>query len=184
MVSWCWFAASAAFFVAIVPIVKETRATVLLSKKAARLRRETGDARYQTRHDAVRGSFGTMMRTALSRPIKILFLEPVVVAQTLWIAFAWGVLYMCLGSITIVFEGVYGFSTGANGMVYSTQAIGALCGLVLDKVVFSRLYARHVGRLGPEANLYTGMGGGVLFPVGCWIVSSLASLLSYPGTLY
>ena len=91
MVSWCWVAASGAFFVAIVPIVKETRATVLLSKKAAHLRKETGDMRYTTRHDAVRGSFGAMMRIALSRPLKILALEPVVIAQTLWISFAWGV---------------------------------------------------------------------------------------------
>lgn len=80
-------------------------------------------------------------------------------------------MYMCLGSIPIVFEGVYGFSTGADGMVYSTQAIGALCGLLLDKFVFSAMYRNNVGRIGPEANLYTGMGGGVLFPVGCWIVS-------------
>jgi hypothetical protein len=78
---------------------------------------------------------------------------------------------MCLGSIPIVFEGVYGFNIGETGMVYSCQAIGALCGLLLDKFVLSDMYARQVGRLGPEANLYTGMAGGVLFPIGCWIVS-------------
>lgn len=91
MISWCWFAASAALFLAMVPLMKETRATVLLSRKAAALRRATGDGRYQTRHDAARGSFGVMMRTALSRPLRILALEPVVIAQTLWISFAWGV---------------------------------------------------------------------------------------------
>lgn len=68
--------------------MKETRATVLLSRKAARLRRETGDARYQTHHDHARTSFGDTMRTALVRPLKILATEPVVIAFSIWISFA------------------------------------------------------------------------------------------------
>lgn len=171
MISWCWFAASSALFLVMIPTMRETRATVLLSRRAARLRASLSDPRLQTRHDATRGSFGHMMALALLRPLRILTLEPVVIAFSVWIAFAWGVLYMCLGSITIVYEGVYGWGVGVTGLVYVTQGVGAVVGTVLNACVFEKMFKKNVGRRGPEATLYCAMGGGVCFPLGCWIVS-------------
>jgi len=184
MISWCWFATSSALFVVMVPTMKETRSTVLLSRKAARLRRERGDARYQTHHDAERGSFGEMMRVALGRPLKILCREPVVIAFSVWIAFAWGVLYMCLGSLVIVFEGVYGFGVGTTGLVYVTQAVGAVLGTLLNAFVCERLFQRNLAKRGPEATLYCAMGGGICFPLGCWIVSAPAPWNKRPRCLW
>lgn len=65
-------------------------ASVLLSRKAARLRKETGNLRYQSRDDFERGSFKIMMQTSLGRPVKMLGTEPVLVAFTVWISFTWG----------------------------------------------------------------------------------------------
>lgn len=85
-INWIMFALSGLFTVVLVPVLDETRASVLLSRKAARLRKETGDERYVSKEEYERGSIREMMRTSLSRPIKMLTREPVLIAFTLWIS--------------------------------------------------------------------------------------------------
>ena len=75
--------------------LRETRGTVILSRKAARLRKETGDDRYQCRADAERASLVTLVKVSLIRPLWFLATEPVVMALTAWISLSWGV--MCVG---------------------------------------------------------------------------------------
>lgn len=88
-VSWILLAVSG-FFALILPfILDETRASVLLSRKAARLRKETGDMRYQSKDDFERGSVREMMKTSLGRPVQMLMREPVLIAITAWISFTW-----------------------------------------------------------------------------------------------
>ena len=174
MISWCMVATAGVQFILLVLFVPETRASVLLARKAAALRAETGSPRYQSKEVALRGSLGSMLRTNLVRPVKILTTEPVVVFFTLWISMGWGVLYLLLGSIVIVFQGLYGFATGPLGFVYATQAVGACLGLALDIYVCTPLYHKNVAKRGPEARLYTAMIGGVVFPVGIWIYTFTA----------
>lgn len=99
LVNWIMFAASGAFSAALFFVLSETRGPVLLSRKAARLRKETGDERYQCKADLARSSFKVMIRTSLNRPLKMLFTEPVLISFTAWISFVWAVLYIYLISI-------------------------------------------------------------------------------------
>lgn len=55
--------------VLIVAFTRETRGSVLLSRRAAKLRKETGDDRYQCRSDADRASLTIMIKTSLTRPL-------------------------------------------------------------------------------------------------------------------
>jgi MFS family permease len=71
-------------------LTQETRGSYILSKRAARLRKETGDNRYQCRADAERASVGTLVRQSLSRPVVFLLTEPIVTMLALWFGFAWG----------------------------------------------------------------------------------------------
>ncbi|TNY19571.1 major facilitator superfamily domain-containing protein [Rhodotorula diobovata] len=167
-VNWVMFAMSAAFAVGLPLLLKETRASVLLSRKAAKLRRETGDARYMSRDDFERGSIRQMMKTSLGRPVRLLFTEPVLVAMTAWISFQWGVLYLFLVSIPYVFGRIYEFNTGECGMIYVTQFIGSVIGMSMDQYCM-RLYRANVAKRGPEARLYTAFVGGVCVPVGAFI---------------
>ena len=83
---------SAAFFIVIYFTISETRASVLLSRRAAALRKSTGDDRYQSREEVARGPFGQMMKTNLSRPLRMLFTEPILASFAVYISFIWGVL--------------------------------------------------------------------------------------------
>ncbi|BGP36441.1 hypothetical protein JCM10450v2_000341 [Rhodotorula kratochvilovae] len=167
-VTWVLFAISAAFAVILPLLLNETRASVLLSRKAARLRKETGDERYVSRDDFERGSIRQMFKTSLGRPVKMLIREPVLIAMTAWISFTWGVLYLFLVSIPYVFGRVYHFNTGESGVVYITQFIGSVIGMIIDQYCM-RLYHRNVAKRGPEARLYTAFVGGVAVPLGAFI---------------
>jgi len=48
---------------------RETRGSVLLSRRAAKLRKDTGSDRYQVRSDAERASLAIMVKTSLTRPL-------------------------------------------------------------------------------------------------------------------
>lgn len=97
-VNWIMFALSGLFTIVLVPVLDETRASVLLSRKAARLRKETGDERYVSKEEYERGSIKEMFKTSLSRPLSMLTKEPVLIAFTLWISFTWVSLHNLLAS--------------------------------------------------------------------------------------
>jgi MFS family permease len=104
MINWIMLAISGAFTTALIVLLRETRSSVLLSRKAARLRKETGDDRYQCKADLARSSFLVMMKTSLTRPVRMLCTEPVLISFTLWISWVWGVLYVFLVAIPLVFK--------------------------------------------------------------------------------
>lgn len=68
-ISWIQMMMAGVMFIAIVFLTRETRGSVLLSKRAAKLRKETGDERYQCRSDAERASLAILIRVSLTRPI-------------------------------------------------------------------------------------------------------------------
>lgn len=80
---------------------------------------------------------------------------------------AWAVLYLLLVSIPIVFTTIYGFNTGEVGLVYITQIVGSFLGMFIS-LYGDKLYHRDVGKKGPEARMWMGCFGGVIFPIGCW----------------
>lgn len=59
-------------------LIPETYAPVLMRKKAARLRKDTGDERYMSRfcYKDGEGDFWTLIKTNLERPLIMLFTEP------------------------------------------------------------------------------------------------------------
>ncbi|KAF8587054.1 MFS general substrate transporter [Ramaria rubella] len=170
-VNWILFALSGAFTLALVLASKETRASVLLIKKAARLRVETGDSRYRAKAEEERSSVAKMVKISLTRPVHLLLTEPVLLSFTIWMTFAWGILYLMLESAPIVFTELYGFNVGEAGLVFLGQISGSVLGLGID-IWCDRLYVRHAARKGPEARLYIAMICGVILPTGCWMYTN------------
>ncbi|EIW78986.1 MFS general substrate transporter [Coniophora puteana RWD-64-598 SS2] len=149
-------------------LTKETRATIILAKIARAKRRETGDGRYRARSEVDNVGFWTMVRISCTRPLYLLFTEPVVFVFSLWIGFAWGILYAMIESIGSLFKSVYGFSTGDTGSVFTALCIGSLFGCALNAYQ-ETIYRRKYASRGPEARLYVALGAALLFPAGMYI---------------
>ncbi|KAB2570312.1 Efflux pump rdc3 [Lasiodiplodia theobromae] len=110
--------------------LRETYAPTLLKHKAARLRKATGNAALRSKLDTGVPHRALLMR-AIIRPTKMLFLSPIVGLMSLYVAVAYGILYLLFTTFTFVFEGRYGFSSGTVGLTYIGIGIGMILGLAM-----------------------------------------------------
>ncbi|KAK0725229.1 major facilitator superfamily domain-containing protein [Lasiosphaeris hirsuta] len=82
--------------------------------------------RWIVKEDEERSSLAKMITISVTRPFHLLFTEPVVFFFSLWVSFAWGVLYLTFGSIPIVFRRQYGWNIEQAGYVFASLLLGAV----------------------------------------------------------
>lgn len=127
---------------------------------------------------------------AFAMPLRLLVTEPVVFWFSLWVSFAWAVLYMQFSSIGIVFRSVYGFDSAQVGAVYAAVIVASiLCAVIVsfqDVAVHAIMPRRGNAVPTPEDRLLPSCVLSVLLPVGLfwfgwsartsihWIVPTLA----------
>lgn len=70
--------------------LKETFAPCLLRRKAAKLRKETGDDRYQTAQERENLTLPTAFKRCLSRPFILIGTQPIVQCLGLYMAYLYG----------------------------------------------------------------------------------------------
>lgn len=98
--------------------------------------------------------------------------EPVVIFFTLWISFAWGILYLFFSSVVQTYSTNYDWSILATGLVQLAISVGATIGTLINPVqdwFYLRSASRNKekpGRPIPEARLYTSIPGSLLFAAG------------------
>lgn len=163
-IQWIQAAFTAGGFVLLVIFSPETRGSVILTRRAAKLRKETGDNRYRARAEAERASIAVLIKTSLTRPLWLLISEPIVFFFSLWISLLWGVMYCLLSAIGLVTE-LHNFTQGQNGLVFLAICTAAIIGFFTN-FIQEDLYAKKVGQKGPEARLYLAMVSAILFPAG------------------
>ncbi|KAL9618029.1 MAG: hypothetical protein Q9160_007218 [Pyrenula sp. 1 TL-2023] len=152
-------------------ILQETRGDVLLAKRAKKLRKETGKPIY-AQCEIERPNVTDMLKVSFSRPTKMLITEPVVIFFTLWVSFAWGILFLFFSSVAQTFSTNYGFSTFQTGLVQLAISIGATIGTLINPFqdhLYLASATRNPHRPGkpiPEARLYTAIPGSLLFAAG------------------
>jgi len=183
----------------IVVFFKETRGSVLLSRKAAILNKYLDDiekdntktaaqedkpssrvpqVRYNVPSDASKKDILHMIYLSLTTPFKLLFTEPVVFFFSLWAAFAWGVLYMTLNVLPLVFRTNHNFTTEQVGATFASLIIGVLLILVVS-ITQEKVAKKYYPKLlsAPEGRLYFACLEAALLPIGLfWF-----GWTSYPG---
>ncbi|GAA5981253.1 hypothetical protein JCM10908_004039 [Rhodotorula pacifica] len=156
--------------VLLILFTRETRGSVILSRRAHKLRKETGDPRYQCRSDAERASLAVLVRVSMTRPIYLLGTEAIVFFFSLWAGVSWGTLYLLVEALPLIFGNVYDFNAGEVGLTFYSVIIASFIGFGVS-FYQERLYRKHVARRGPEARLYTALVGGLVFPAGAFILA-------------
>jgi multidrug resistance protein len=150
----------------------ESYAPVLLERKAARLRRETGNPNLRAKGAANIPVKEVFIRSIV-RPMKMLVLSPIVLLMSLYVAVNYGILYLLFTTITFVFEGQYHFSSGVVGLSYIGTGVGMVLGLVALGSVSDRIIKKQQakGNVKPEHRLplILTMPGGIGLPIGIFI---------------
>lgn len=152
-------------------ILRETRGDVILARRAKKLRKETGRPIY-AESEISRQSLVHMLKVSFGRPTRMLISEPVVIFFTLWISFAWGILYLFFSSVVQTYSTNYGWSNFQTGLVQLAISVGAVIGTIINPIQ-DRLYLRSAnrnkerpGKPIPEARLYFAVPGSLLFAGG------------------
>ena len=151
-------------------VARETYAPVLLSRRVARLRKETGNPNLRAAGAHASLSPRQLFWLSIVRPAKMLIFLPIVLGLSLFIAVAYGYLYLLFTTMTEVFEGQYGFSAGNVGLTYLGIGVGSLlglgfCGFISDRLLKS-LAKKNGGEMKPEYRLPPLIIGGFLLPMG------------------
>ncbi|KAI5118253.1 hypothetical protein M0805_007502 [Coniferiporia weirii] len=168
-IQWIHLMVTGALLAVLLLFLKETRSSVLLMRLARRMRKETGDERYRVRVEDDRGSLRDLILTSCTRPIYLLFTEPIVASFSLWVGFAWGVLYVLVESISPAFQELHHFNIGEVGTVFVTMLIGSILGYLMNTFYQEKMYKKHVKARGHEARLYAACFAAALFPASMFL---------------
>jgi multidrug resistance protein len=172
--------------------IPETYSPVILKRRAAALSKRTGKV-YVSVLEKKQGK--TTPRAAfqksLARPWALLFLEPIVLFISIYMAIIYGTLYLCFGAFPIVYEQGRGWSQGIGGLAFLGVAVGMLIGVgysIIDNKRYARVEEAHNGEAPPEARLPPAIVGAVALPIGLfwfawtnapsvhWIVSIIGTV--------
>ncbi|KIX09346.1 uncharacterized protein Z518_00425 [Rhinocladiella mackenziei CBS 650.93] len=150
--------------------VPETYTPVLLARRAKELTKRTGKV-YMSGIERRQGKVtpAAAFEKALARPWALLFLEPIVLLISIYMAILYGTLYMLFGAFPIVFEEKRGWSQGIGGLAFCGVAVGMIAGVaynIVDNKRYERVERKHNGEAPPEARLPPGAVGSVAIPIG------------------
>lgn len=142
--------------------------------------------RWKVKADEERSSIAKMVSVSLYRPFHLLITEPVVFFFSLWISFAWSVLYLTFSAIPLVFSTNHGFNTAETGAVFASIAIASVISTVINvyqERVARRFFSakRQEFLSTPEGRLYFSCVQSALLPIGCfwfgWVSLNYHTLL-------
>ncbi|THC98321.1 hypothetical protein EYZ11_002182 [Aspergillus tanneri] len=150
-------------------IMKETYGPLILQKKAACLRKETGESRWWSRYDQ-KTSLAEMLKVNLGRPFVMAVSEPICIFWNIYIAIVYGILYLCFTAYPIVFRNIRGWSLGLSGLAFSGIGIGCLITIACEPLIRRMINSHHIdpetGKVPPEAMVSIVCISAMLIPAG------------------
>jgi DHA1 family multidrug resistance protein-like MFS transporter len=170
----------------------ESYPPIILVAKASELRRLTRNWGIHAKQEEVEVDLKELVTKNVSRPLRILFQEPIVLLVSIYMSFMYGMLYLSLTGYSIVFGKIHGMSPGVSGLPYIGMIIGVMIGFAAVTVTnpgyIKKLQANNNIPV-PEWRLFWPMVGGVSFTIGLfwfgwtgytasipWIVPTLAGI--------
>lgn len=184
---WLFVIFAMAFF-----FLPEMYPLLLLKQKAQRLRKETGEQRYYHPHEHMNLDIHSIVTKQFSRPLLMLFTEPVVSCIAMYAAFVYGVFYISLEVFPIVFREIRGWHPVVAALPFLALLIGVICSVwfnIWNQARYNEIARNANGRAVPEARLFPMAFGAVFFVIATfwfawtanpphhWILPCLAALL-------
>lgn len=161
--------------------VPETFHPVLLTRKAAALRKSTNNTDYHSLseiNNASKSISGTLLHS-LFRPFQLLFLEPMCLCLCLYSALLLGILYLFFGAFPLVFSTNHDFELWQTGLTFFGFMVGLFLAAATNPLWYKN-YLRLVANFrsqgttksdkllkpDPELRLPPAIMGSILVPIG------------------
>jgi multidrug resistance protein len=135
--TWRWVFWATSIFDSVIQVacfflMKETFAPAILAKKAAHLRKATGNTQLRTKWQGPEHSMKKLIMKSLVRPLIMLGTQPALQAMALFRAYQYGLMYLVLATFNRVFEGAYNQSVGRASLNYLSLGVGFVIGLQIS----------------------------------------------------
>ncbi|KAI8654400.1 hypothetical protein NCS56_01397300 [Fusarium sp. Ph1] len=153
------------FLTLAVIFVDESYPPRLLVYKARRLRHETGNWALHAKFEEWDVSISQLAQKFLVRPVQLLS-TPICFLVALYASFCYGILYMQLGAIPIIFGEIKGWGILVSELPFLCIFIGAVLGCganVYNQLLYNKAYHAAGNRAVPEKRLPPMMIGSFVF---------------------
>lgn len=176
---WFFMIVTGALWVLMIFTLPETRHSIILERKATRIRKvlakegkvsqEVLDSISDAHNKGNKRSMHSLFATNLTRPIRFLLSEPITIFAAAYNGFIYGIVYLFNEAFPLVFgPGGHGFNTGEWGLSFLGLAIGtilAACCYPLQERYYLRRTVQNGGKGVPEARMWQARYGALLLPI-------------------
>ncbi|GLI76397.1 spermine transporter [Penicillium ochrochloron] len=156
-----------------VGLIPETYAPVILKRRAANLRKETGNPNIITEQEQNKLTLRDIARTSLIRPITMIMTEPVLDLMCMYIVLIYAMLYAFFFAYPVIFGKLYGYNDGQIGLMFIPILIGAGFSLLTTPVIekqFKRIYDSRTPT--PEDRLIGALIGAPFIPIAFFLLGA------------
>lgn len=158
-------------------ILQETYEPILLAKKAAKLRKATGQLYFTEAETDVPDTLSTKLSRSLTRPFRLLFTQPILQVVAIFLAYNFGILYIVLSTFATLWIERYGQTATQSGLQYIALIIGYTIAAQVGGKVMDYLWQYLARRssedenenAAPEYRVPLMAPGAILIPLGLFI---------------
>ncbi|KAK5149049.1 hypothetical protein LTR04_000147 [Oleoguttula sp. CCFEE 6159] len=179
--------------------LQETYAPTLLKRKAAKLRKETGNMALHTEYESPDKTLSNILKTSLIRPFVLLGTQPIVQVLAIYMAYLYGLMYLVLSTFPRLWTDTYHESIGIGGLNYISLGLGFFLGTQICAPINDKIYRKlkkrnnNIGR--PEFRVPLMVPGSFLVPVGLfwygwsaqaqthWIIPNIGACIFAAGVI-
>lgn len=127
----------------IIFLIPESFTTTLLQRRASKLREETGNWAIRAPGELAGWSTKEFIEGVIIGPVKMLISEPILGLLTFYHGFIYGILYLCLEAVPLVYEGFH-FKGAIVYLPYIAVMTGAIIVCSLNILLFEPWYSRQL----------------------------------------
>lgn len=125
--------AAGPIFLLMLALLPETSTPNILLRRAARLRKLTGDARLKSQSEIDQKNLkpSAIVIDAIIKPIEITIKDPAIMFVNVYTAIIYGIYYSFFEVFPLVYPVYYGFSLGMIGVVFTSILVSCLIGIAV-----------------------------------------------------
>ena len=129
---------------------------VILKRKAQMLRKETSNPSYYHPHEHLKLDVKSILTKQFSRPLTMLFTEPIISCIAFYASFVYGVMYLTLEVFPIVFQEVRGWNLLVGSLPFLALLMGVISSVginIWNQYRYNGISAAVGNKSVPEARL-------------------------------
>ncbi|CAK7266444.1 hypothetical protein SEPCBS119000_002032 [Sporothrix epigloea] len=140
---WSFWIALIYAAVSLIPLalMPETHGPVLLQLRAVRMRKQDPTANVVAPHEQEKKGLHELLAIVLTRPLRMIASEPVVSCVSVYLSLVYAIFYMTFTAFPLVFEDIYRFSPGVEGLIFLAIGAGTFLAIPIFYAYDSYLHA-------------------------------------------